>query len=225
MLSLCGEETVSWLRSIFDTIWATESVPEDWQSQLLVPLHKKGSWTICNNYWGWDILSISGKVFAKAILHWLKPIAELLLGESQCGFKQGKGCVTQLFSLRIIMKKGREYHQPIYICFIDLRRAYDSVQHDSLCAFFSNPTSYQRSCWSSSEFCMRTTLQRSGLMGRHLRSSYSCAVFVRAVCWPPIFSLYTLMWPSAWLWMHLYRESDFACHSLVCSYCKYCQSL
>ena len=32
-----------WLKSIFDTIWATESVPEDWQSQILMPLHKKGS--------------------------------------------------------------------------------------------------------------------------------------------------------------------------------------
>ena len=42
MLSLGGEVTICWLKSIFDTIWATESVPEEWQSQILVPLHKKG---------------------------------------------------------------------------------------------------------------------------------------------------------------------------------------
>ena len=29
------------------------------------------------------------------------------------------------------MEKAREYHQPIYVCFIDLRRAYNSVHRDS----------------------------------------------------------------------------------------------
>ena len=38
MLSLGWDVTVRWLKAIFDTIWATESFPEDWQSQLLVPL-------------------------------------------------------------------------------------------------------------------------------------------------------------------------------------------
>ena len=52
MLSLGGGETIYWLKSILDTIWETESVPRDWQSQLLMPLHKKGSRTICDNYRG-----------------------------------------------------------------------------------------------------------------------------------------------------------------------------
>ena len=43
MLSLGGGETIRWMKPIFDTIWKTESVPRDWQSQLLMPLHKKGS--------------------------------------------------------------------------------------------------------------------------------------------------------------------------------------
>ena len=79
MLLLGGEVTVRWLKSIFDTIWVTESVPKDWQSQLLVPLHKKGSRTICDNYRGIALLSIPGKVFAKAILNRLKPRVEQLL--------------------------------------------------------------------------------------------------------------------------------------------------
>ena len=30
------------------------------------------------------------------------------------------------------MDKEREFHQPLYACFIDLKKAYDSVHHDSL---------------------------------------------------------------------------------------------
>ena len=130
ILSLGGE--VHWLKSIFDTIWATESVPEDWQSQILVPLHKKGSFTSCDNYRGSALLSAPGEVFAKAILNRLKPRAEQLLCESQCGFRCGRGCADQLFSLRMLMEKAREYHQPIYACFNDLKKAYDSVHRESL---------------------------------------------------------------------------------------------
>ena len=42
-------------------------------SQFLMPLHKKGSRTTCDNTHGIALLSIPGKVFAKAILNWLKP--------------------------------------------------------------------------------------------------------------------------------------------------------
>jgi hypothetical protein len=69
----------------------SELVPEDWQSQLVVPLHKKDSRTICNNYRGIALLSTPGKVFAEAILNWLKPRADQFLHESQCGFHRGKG--------------------------------------------------------------------------------------------------------------------------------------
>ena len=39
MLGLGGGETIHWLKSIFDTIWETESVPRDWQSQEGNPNH------------------------------------------------------------------------------------------------------------------------------------------------------------------------------------------
>ena len=56
-------------------IWATESVPEDWQNQILVPLNKKDSRTSCGNYPGIALLTVLGKVFAKAILNRFKPRA------------------------------------------------------------------------------------------------------------------------------------------------------
>ena len=132
MLSLGGGETIHWLKSIFDSIWETKSVPRDWQSQFLMPLHKKGSRTICDNYRGIALLSIPGKVFAKAIMNWLKPRAKQFLCESQFDFCHGRGCTDQLFSPRVLMEKACEFHQTRYACFIDLKKAYDLVQHNSL---------------------------------------------------------------------------------------------
>ena len=49
-----------------------------------------------------------------------------------CGFQRRRGCSHQLFSLRLLMESSREYRHPLYVCFIDMNKAYDSVNHDSL---------------------------------------------------------------------------------------------
>ena len=52
--------------------------------------------------------------------------------ESQCGFHKGRGCIDQVFSLRVLAEKAGEYNTPLYLCFVDLRNAYDSVSRDAL---------------------------------------------------------------------------------------------
>ena len=100
MLHLEEEVEVSQLKTLFDSIWVSESVPDDWENQILIPLHKKGSRTTCDNYRGIALLSI-------AILNRLKPRAEQLLRESICGSWHGRGCTDQLFSVRLLMEKAR----------------------------------------------------------------------------------------------------------------------
>ena len=132
VLKLGGEASVRWLSSIFATIWTEESVPSDWTKQLVVPIHKKGSQSDCDNFRGISLLSVPSKVFTKVISNRLKPRVEHLLRESQCGFRKGRGCNDQIYTLRVLMEKAREFHQPLYMCFIDLRKAYDSVNRDAL---------------------------------------------------------------------------------------------
>ena len=132
LLKLGGAETIRWLNSLFNSIWNSESIPSDWLNHLIIPLHKKGSRSECDNYRGIALLSIPSKVFARILLNRIKPRAEVLLRENQCGFRKGRGCTDQLFSLRVLMEKAREYHHPVYICFVDLRKVYDSVHRSTL---------------------------------------------------------------------------------------------
>ena len=132
VLKLGGKASVHWLSSIFTTIWMEETVPSDWQKQLLVPIHKKGSQSDCNKYSRISLLSVPSKVFTKIVSNHLKPHVELLLCKNQCGFHKGRGCNDWIYTLRALMEKATEFNQPLYMCFIDLRKAYDSVKRDTL---------------------------------------------------------------------------------------------
>ena len=114
VLKLGGEATVRWLSSIFTTMCTEETIPSDWQKQLLVPIHKKGSQSDCDNYRGISLLSVPSKVFTKIISNRLKPRVELLLRENQCGFRTGRGCNDHIYTLRVLMEKAREFHQPFH---------------------------------------------------------------------------------------------------------------
>ena len=142
MIKLGGAESVRCFKSLFDAIGHKEEVPEDWKSQLLIPLHKKGSRTICDNYRGIALLSVPSKVFTKAILNRVKPRTELLLSESQCGFCSGRSCADHFFSVRTLIEKAREFHRRLCIRFIDLRKAYDSINREALWSILQSSYHY-----------------------------------------------------------------------------------
>jgi len=57
---------------------------------------------------------------------------ETEIADEQAGFRQGRGTRDQLKNLRILMHKAREHQQPLYICFVDFKKPFDSVSHDKL---------------------------------------------------------------------------------------------
>ncbi len=107
-------------------------MPRDWKKSPLVPLHKRGTRTVCENYCGISLLSIPSKVICRAILNRVKPQVELQLRESQCGFSKGCGCADQLLSLRIMKEKAHEYCSPLHMWFIGLKKAYDSLNRTAM---------------------------------------------------------------------------------------------
>ena len=67
VLKLGGDTVVKWLVSPFKSIRETEQVPQDWHSQITIPLHKKGAADVCDNYRGIALLSVPGKVLFRVI--------------------------------------------------------------------------------------------------------------------------------------------------------------
>ena len=115
ILRLGAEPVVQSLKHRAACVWSEEAVPKDWKKFLVVPLHKKGARTVCDNYRGISLLSIPSTVIYRTILNRVKPRVELQLHKSQCGFRKGRGCADQLFSLCIMMEKACEYCSPLYV--------------------------------------------------------------------------------------------------------------
>ena len=50
----------------------------------------------------------------------------------QAGFRKGRGTRDQIFNIRWIMEKAREFQKNIYFFFIDYAKAFDCVDHNKL---------------------------------------------------------------------------------------------
>ena len=59
-------------------------------------------------------------------------IAERLLPESQCGFRQKKSTIDMIFHLRQIQKKVIEQSQELYVVFIDFWNAFSTINRAML---------------------------------------------------------------------------------------------
>ena len=69
-------------------------------------------------------MSVVGKVFARVVLGRLQTLAEMVLPESQCGFRAGRSTTDMIFTLAQLQEKSREQRQPLYIAFEDLTKAF-----------------------------------------------------------------------------------------------------
>ena len=72
--------------SCAEVIWNKEELPEEWKESIIVPIHKKGDKTDCNNYRGISLLSTTYKILSNILLSRLIPYAEEIKGDHQCGF-------------------------------------------------------------------------------------------------------------------------------------------
>lgn len=123
MVKYAGVQVHASLLALVHKVWQTGSVPQAWKDAELVPIPKKGDLSQCDNWRGIALLEVVGKIVGRLIQNRLQEFAEEVLPESQCGFRHGRSCTDQIFSLLQIMEKLHEHRSRTFIIFIDLRNA------------------------------------------------------------------------------------------------------
>ena len=86
------------------SVWK-EKFPEEWKELIIVPIHKKGDKTDCNNYRGISLLPITYKILSNVLLSRLVPYAKEIIGDHQCGFRRNRSTVDHIFFIHQMLEK------------------------------------------------------------------------------------------------------------------------
>ena len=131
-LKYAGEPFVKALGQLVRQVWKEGAVPAEWHSGIVVPIPKKGELRDCDNWRGIVLLDVCGKVVARLLQMRLQALAESVLMESQSGFRVGRGCADMIQVVRQLIEKTIEHDTEVYMMFVDLKKAYDSVAREAL---------------------------------------------------------------------------------------------
>lgn len=78
------------------------------------------------------LISHTSKILLRILLNRMQKTANEQIADVQMGFRKGVGTRDQIFNLRVIMEKVNEASVPLYMAFVDYKKAFDTVKHDKL---------------------------------------------------------------------------------------------
>ena len=128
-----GDMLLQKLTDLFCHMWDEEVIPQQLKYASIIHLYKKGNRQLCDNYRGISLLTIAGNFLARLLLNRLiVHLEKSLLPESQCGFRGGRVTVDMICAARQLQEKCQEQYDDLFITFVDLTKAFDTVCRDEL---------------------------------------------------------------------------------------------
>ena len=116
-------------------MWRKKAIPQDFKNASIIHLYKrKGYPQVCDNHRGISHLSFAGKILAKILLNRLNAHLDQagLIPESQCGFRKDRGPIDTIFTARQLKEKCQEQNVDLYMTFVELTKAFETVSRDGL---------------------------------------------------------------------------------------------
>ncbi|KAL5271652.1 hypothetical protein ACHWQZ_G002057 [Mnemiopsis leidyi] len=105
-----------------------------WNTSIVTPLHKKGDRANPDNYRAIAVSSSIGKLFSNILLERLISYRNIACPDpsKQLGFCKEAKTADHIFTLTTCINKYLGLKQRVYSCFIDFRKAFDSVSREAL---------------------------------------------------------------------------------------------
>ena len=135
MLKASLHALLSVYEKLFKTILRSGIYTTSWHDSYMCPIYKSGSRSDPSNYRGIAINNILGKVFSIILNNRLeKYITSInLIDDTQIGFKKNCRTTDHMLILRTLIDKCvKKLKSPLYVCFVDFKKAYDSVWRQAL---------------------------------------------------------------------------------------------
>ena len=119
------------LRKLFNLIFSSGIYPKDWSNSYILPLFKSGDKKLPENYRGIAIGNSLGKLFNLILNSRLDKYfnKNSIINEYQIGFSKKARTSDHIFVLRTIIDKYTKQGGKLYACFVDFKKAFDTVIH------------------------------------------------------------------------------------------------
>ena len=122
------------ITQLFRTCFLTSCFPNLWHKANILPVPKSGNLTDPLKYRGialqYNLLKAYTSILNKQLTYWLED-NEILVQE-QLGFRSGHNCLEHALTVYLIAQNRKIINKDTFICFIDLKKAFDSVDRNLL---------------------------------------------------------------------------------------------
>jgi hypothetical protein len=108
-----GEVLLYAIHKLINSVLNKLDLPVQWKESIIVPVHKKGDKTDCNNYREILLLSTSYEILSN-ILSRLSLYIDEIIWDHQCRFRHNRSTTDKIFCIRQILKKKWEYNETVH---------------------------------------------------------------------------------------------------------------
>ena len=121
------------LYTLFNEIFNSGIYPKSWNTDLIYSVHKSGNKDDPNNYRGITLSNCISKLFHTVLFKRFESLFEKenIISPAQAGFRKNHRTTDHIFTLFTLIKKYMKKGY-LYTCFVDFRKAYDTICRDSL---------------------------------------------------------------------------------------------
>lgn len=127
---------VDLLHKLINHCFNSGTVPSEWNNKLIKPIPKGDGKDPHDplSYRGITLISIPCKIYANILNIRLSKWIELnnILVDEQNGFRKNRSCMEHIYTLYTVINKRKLAKLPTYACFVDAKKALDSVNRHCL---------------------------------------------------------------------------------------------
>ena len=133
IIKYSGIVTCKAIVKLFNLIMDSGKYPTSWRKSFIILIHKSGDKLNINNYRGISLQNCIAKLFSAVINSRLVNFYESKFADQQFGFRFNHRTTDSIFILKsLITKYLVKKKSKIFSCFVDLRRAFDTVWHEGI---------------------------------------------------------------------------------------------
>ena len=124
---------MNWLMfflTLFNVVFDSFYFPLDWCYSRLTVLFKSGDHMLYDNYRGISIMDTIAKLYDTLIMNRIKIWMDV--DNCQAGIMEGRGCLEQMCTVRLLCDYVNYKKFKLYVLFIDYRKAYDKIPRSKL---------------------------------------------------------------------------------------------